>query len=649
MANRRIKRISKKCRLKQHRSKKQKIKKAYNVHISKKHIKNFSNVSLTDNEILALGKGLKFIPSPPIKGIKCNLLKDFKSLCRKMRCRYELDDGSNTSLHPFYTHSDYQPPMANNAIENYIFQTMYELDNMKLHRNYSNLNKGEWQAIRSLQKRIDITIKKADKSNSIVILDTKRYINNGIEQLSDIHYAKIPNATTEDIGTQTKDIVSVLNETKSIDKTTFKYLNDPPLNNKCGTLYLLPKIHKVSPEIIDNLENIWDKTTLSIPSRPIISQCGTPTAKLSRLLDYFLLPMVQKQNTYIKDTTHFIQKLESLICDDSTILCTYDVTSMYTNMSIHELISAVDRCLNNINQMDYKIPIISKEYLLTICKLILENNQFEFAGEYYVQKIGCAMGAVPSPEICDIRAYEVIESILNKFHLKDNILFHCRFRDDGFILFNHCQIEDVHRLFSIANKEHELLKFTFEISKECVNYLDTTVYKGNKFKNTKILDIKSYIKKTETFQYLHRTSAHPPNVFKGLIKGETLRHLRNNSSKQNLNNVLQLYKFNLKNRGYSLKEIQNAMKDALNKTREEVIYKTKDANNSKAIPLTLVTKYHPSLKALSHNLKKHWSLIENDETAKNLFPRPPVIAYKRSRNIGEFIISAKVKNIPPTY
>ena len=55
-----------------------------NETLSKKHIKNFSNVSLTDNEILALGKGLKFIPSPPIKGIKCNLLKDFKSLCKKM-------------------------------------------------------------------------------------------------------------------------------------------------------------------------------------------------------------------------------------------------------------------------------------------------------------------------------------------------------------------------------------------------------------------------------------------------------------------------------------------------------------------------------------------------------------------------------------
>ena len=132
---------------------------------------------------------------------------------------------------------------------------------------------------------------------------------------------------------------------------------------------------------MNNLDNIWDLSDISIPSRPIISQCGTPTVKLSRLLDYFLLPIVQKQNTYIRDTTHFIQKLESIICNDSTILCTYDVTSMYTNMRIQELILAVDRALNDISQSDYNIPIINKEYLLSICKLILENNQFEFAGE----------------------------------------------------------------------------------------------------------------------------------------------------------------------------------------------------------------------------------------------------------------------------
>ena len=121
-----------------------------------------------------------------------------------------------------------------------------------------------------------------------------------------------------------------------------------------------------------------------------------------------------------------------------------------------------------------------------------------------------------SPEICDIRAYELINSILEKFPYNKNIILHQRFRDDGLILFSG-KLEHLKILFEIANSEHELLKFTFEYSDTSVNFLDVTIYKGNKFKSSNLLDTKSYSKKTESYQYLHRTSSHPPGTFKGFI------------------------------------------------------------------------------------------------------------------------------------
>ena len=36
-----------------------------------------------------------------------------------------------------------------------------------------------------------------------------------------------------------------------------------------------------------------------------------------------------------------------------------------------------------------------------------------------------------------------------------------------------------------------------------------TVYKGKRFTNSRILDIKTHTKPTETYQYLHRTLCHP--------------------------------------------------------------------------------------------------------------------------------------------
>ena len=60
-----------------------------------------------------------------------------------------------------------------------------------------------------------------------------------------------------------------------------------------GKLYLLPKIHK-------SIENV--------PGRPVISNCGAPTEKVSEFLDHQLKPVMQSCKSYIKDSGHFLKK-----------------------------------------------------------------------------------------------------------------------------------------------------------------------------------------------------------------------------------------------------------------------------------------------------------------------------------------------------
>ena len=69
-----------------------------------------------------------------------------------------------------------------------------------------------------------------------------------------------------------------------------------------------------------------------------------------------------------------------------------------------------------------------------------------------------------------------------------------------------------------------------EISDIETTFLDTVIYKGKRFHDQSILDIKTHFKPTETFQYTHFSSSHPPGVKKGFVKGEALRLLRTNSS-----------------------------------------------------------------------------------------------------------------------
>ena len=53
----------------------------------------------------------------------------------------------------------------------------------------------------------------------------------------------------------------------------------------------------------------------------------------------------------------------------------------------------------------------------------------------------------------------------------------------------------------VANNYHPTIKLTAEISDTEITFLDTCVYKGERFKEESILDVRTHFKPTETFQY----------------------------------------------------------------------------------------------------------------------------------------------------
>ena len=89
-----------------------------------------------------------------------------------------------------------------------------------------------------------------------------------------------------------------------------------------------------------------------------------------------------------------------------------------------------------------------------------------------------------------------------------------RYFDDIFSLWDTGK-HDIERFIEQANSYHPTIKFTAEISNAETTFLDTVVYKGNRFHHHSILDIKTHCKPTETFQYTHFSSNHPPtsNMF----------------------------------------------------------------------------------------------------------------------------------------
>ena len=84
------------------------------------------------------------------------------------------------------------------------------------------------------------------------------------------------------------------------------------------------------------------------------------------------------------------------------------------------------------------------------------------------------------------------------------------------------------------NQLHKTIIFTFELNKTELTFLDITLYKGSRFKDKQILDMRTHIKQTNKQVYIHATSYHPPTVINAISKGETNRYLRTNSAKKRI-------------------------------------------------------------------------------------------------------------------
>ena len=69
--------------------------------------------------------------------------------------------------------------------------------------------------------------------------------------------------------------------------------------------------------------------------------------------------------------------------------------------------------------------------------------------------------------------------------------------------------KEIDEFIALANRHHPSIKFTAEISDKEINFLDTTVYKGERFHNQGILEICTHFKPTETFQYTHFSFCNP--------------------------------------------------------------------------------------------------------------------------------------------
>ena len=314
-----------------------------------------------------------------------------------------------------------------------------------------NLTKEEYKAIKSLKNNKDI-IKPADKGSAVVVLDKESYINEGQRQLNDIKFYEKTNSnhTGEVINRINLHVHNML-QRGEISQNSCNYLTTD--NNRTQQFYLLPKIHKDAS---------------NPPGRPIVSGSGGPTEKISQLVDHFVGKIVPLSKSYVRDSTHLIKTLKDFTVQPGTLLCTLDITSLYTNIPHLEGIQSTKEMLA-IHKPPDTLP--HNSYIIELLELVLTNNHLEFNGEFYHQLSGTAMGTRLAPSYANLFMTKFEDKYVYTYPLQPQLWK--RFIDDIFLVWPHGRnslIEFIEHL----NTVHPTVKFTSDISDTEISFLDLT-------------------------------------------------------------------------------------------------------------------------------------------------------------------------------
>ena len=518
----------------------------------------------------------------------------------------------------------------------------------------ANLPPNELQALKELielQKARVITVKPCDKGAGIIILDFEEYLRSCNEHLSSVqsqvdgtskpYYQKVSESTLD---TAKEKIIQLIEEgldNEYISKEEFDAMN--PSEKTPGKFYQLFKVHKAH------------EVGKAPPERPIISGSGSITENISLFVEHHVKQLATQHPSYLQDTPDFLRNIEAINSEGplptNSMLVSIDVSALYTNIPQDEGVEATREALESAD-----VSSIPPYFITRLLELVLKYNIFEFNQELFLQTIGTAMGTRSAQSYANIfmanridpKILEVASGFGDGIH---PIRFLKRFLDDIFMIFTG-SLTKLHAFLSEINNIHPSIKFTMNHTmpenlesdenlcacehSSSLAFLDTSC----SLKNGKIV-VDLFRKPTDRNQYLLTSSCHPAHVTSNIPFSLAYRIVRICSEPITRDIRLEELKSLLLARSYKPGIVNAAIDRARAIPRNEALKKVVKNENESKRPI-LVVPYDPRLPGIPAIVKKHWRTMTSDPHLKEIFPLPPLVAYKRPANIKEKLIRSKV-------
>nr|XP_027223798.1 uncharacterized protein LOC113815979 [Penaeus vannamei] len=143
-----------------------------------------------------------------------------------------------------------------------------------------------------------------------------------------------------------------------------------------GYLYGLPKVHK-------------NRT----PLRPIVSSINTFNYNLAKFLVKIIQPLTINEYT-TANTLDFVEEIKQLNIEDSTVMASFDVESLFTNVPLSETTQIITDTISDESISQFGL---NKKQFNSFLNVATRDSVFTFDNKLYTQIDGVAMGSPLGP------------------------------------------------------------------------------------------------------------------------------------------------------------------------------------------------------------------------------------------------------------
>ena len=236
------------------------------------------------------------------------------------------------------------------------------------------------------------------------------------------------------------------------------------------------------------------------PLRPMVSDSGSVTYGVAKVIAEVLKPLVGKSPHHIQSTSDLVSKVKDVTLLPGECLSSYDVTLLCILVPKDPALNIIKDLLEHDETMCNR-TVLSGQHIIELLGFCMHNTYFSFQNRFYEEVEGVAVGSLVSPILPNLYMEHFDREALRSASHPPRFWY--RFMDDTWVIQQQAHKE---RFLDHINSVDPANMFTVEGNQEdgAIPFLDILV----KPMADNSLSIKVYCKPMHTDQYLQWDSCH---------------------------------------------------------------------------------------------------------------------------------------------